>query len=469
MRRRQGSLADLYPDLAEEADGWDPGTVSPGVSDKLAWHCRVCGHRWSATVYSRARLCAGCPPCARRRVAAQRLVLPAGTSLAELRPDLASEAEGWNPAQFRLRSRKRMPWRCATCSHPWETRIEHRANGAGCPRCAARRRGDGLAIARAGESLLDTHPAIAAEADGWDPSTVKPRSNRKVPWRCDVCDHRWSAPPSNRVGGSGCPQCGHKRVAVFRSTPQPGQSLADMFPDLAAEADGWDPSQYSYGSETKMPWRCGRGHQWTATLNNRTNSRTGCPFCVGHRIEAGFNDLATTHPALAVQADGWDPTVVGFGSNAKVPWLCQEGHRWHATIVNRAVRDRGCPACARTGYDQSRPGYFYIKTVRDATTGDFLAWKFGITNDLVKRSATLRYSNRGLVTLGHVLKIHDTDGRRIRDLETAVRTELKRRGVCRYLPKAQMPVGYSETINPDLISLVEVRRLIADYWAALAC
>ncbi|MEE6312083.1 zinc-ribbon domain-containing protein [Plantactinospora veratri] len=192
-----------------------------------------------------------------------------------------------------------------------------------------------------------------------------------------------------------------------------------MFPDLVPEADGWDPAQYSYGSEAQMPWRCARGHRWRATPNNRTNARTGCPFCCGHRIEAGFNDLASTHPELARQADGWDPTVVGFGWNAKVPWLCSKGHRWHATIVNRAVRDRGCPACARTGYDQSRAGYFYLKAVRDAVTGDLLAWKFGITNDFVKRAQTLRYSNRGLVKLEHVLEIYNTDGRRIRSLETA--------------------------------------------------
>ncbi|MFI1995604.1 zinc-ribbon domain-containing protein [Actinoplanes sp. NPDC020271] len=316
--------------------------------------------------------------------------------------------------------------------------------------------------------MLDKYPALAAEADGWDPSKFKPKSNRKMPWRCAECGHQWLAPLSNRVGGSGCSKCGYKRTAEFHSKPQAGRSLAEMFPELAAQAAGWDPFQYSYGSETKLLWRCSRGHQWTATPNNRTNALTGCPFCAGQRIQAGYNDLTTTHPKLATQADGWDASAVGFGWNAKLPWLCPEGHRWHATVVNRAVRGRGCPSCARSGYDQSQPGFFYIKTVRDSTDGTLLAWKLGVTNDLVQRSATLRYSNRGLVKLGHVLKMHSPDGRRIKDLENAVLTDLRRLGACPGLSKVQMPVGYSETINPEVITLVEVRRLVTGHWASLA-
>ncbi|GAB3973356.1 hypothetical protein V1634_35270 [Plantactinospora veratri] len=48
-----------------------------------------------------------------------------------------------------------------------------------------------------------------------------------------------------------------------------------------------------------------------------------------------------------------------------------------------------------------------------------------------------------------------------------MRVELKRRGACPCLPKARMPVGYSETVNCDLVSLIEIRRLIAERWAAL--
>ena len=33
------------------------------------------------------------------------------------------------------------------------------------------------------------------------------------------------------------------------------------------------------------------------------------------KVLTGFNDLATTHPELAMQAEGWDPTKVIAGTH----------------------------------------------------------------------------------------------------------------------------------------------------------
>jgi hypothetical protein len=37
----------------------------------------------------------------------------------------------------------------------------------------------------------------------------------------------------------------------------------------------------------------------------------------------GFNDLLTTHPEVAKGALGWDPSNVGYSSNEKVAWKCE--------------------------------------------------------------------------------------------------------------------------------------------------
>ena len=34
----------------------------------------------------------------------------------------------------------------------------------------------------------------------------------------------------------------------------------------------------------------------------------------------GVNDLATLHPELAAEADGWDPSEVRAGSGKKLRW-----------------------------------------------------------------------------------------------------------------------------------------------------
>ena len=119
-------------------------------------------------------------------------------------------------------------------------------------------------------------------------------------------------------------------------------SLAE--PTLAGEAFGWDPSKVTTGSNTKRPWVCRFGHVWVATVANRMKG-TGCPYCTGRRVLAGFNDLATVNPNLATQAYNWDPTTVTAGCDQKMEWICDEGHIWEAKVVSRN-RGSGCPFCA---------------------------------------------------------------------------------------------------------------------------
>ena len=75
-----------------------------------------------------------------------------------------------------------------------------------------------------------------------------------------------------------------------------------------------------------------------------------CPYCSGNKVMPGFNDLATTHPNLALE---WHPTKNGElsptmfsrGSTRKVWWKCAEGHEWQATIGSRS-QGSGCPYCS---------------------------------------------------------------------------------------------------------------------------
>ena len=51
--------------------------------------------------------------------------------------------------------------------------------------------------------------------------------------------------------------------------------LETMFPEIAKEADGWDPSSLLPGSNKKMPWECNLGHSWKADPYSRT---CGCNY-----------------------------------------------------------------------------------------------------------------------------------------------------------------------------------------------
>ena len=122
--------------------------------------------------------------------------------------------------------------------------------------------------------------------------------------------------------------------------------LSETHPDLALEADGWDPSNFTFGSNKKMKWICSKNHSFEAFIYSRAVRGDKCPYCSGKRTLRGFNDLATTHPKLAMQALNWNPTEYSAGSNKKLDWKCPNGHTWKSTILNRTYNGSGCPVCS---------------------------------------------------------------------------------------------------------------------------
>jgi DNA-directed RNA polymerase subunit RPC12/RpoP len=122
-------------------------------------------------------------------------------------------------------------------------------------------------------------------------------------------------------------------------------SLLETHPEVAKEALGWDPSNFSHGSDKKMDWRCQLGHDYVAAIKHRTFSNSGCPYCANQKLLTGFNDLKTAAPDLAEEAHGWDPSTE-FSSSVRVrQWKCKADHVFEATIRNRRRGD-GCPYCS---------------------------------------------------------------------------------------------------------------------------
>ncbi|MFF4829721.1 zinc-ribbon domain-containing protein [Streptomyces sp. NPDC001312] len=116
------------------------------------------------------------------------------------------------------------------------------------------------------------------------PEYIALYSNRKFWWICFQCGHEWEAMVCNRTrGGTACPPCGNKKKGRSRSAPKPGKSLADLHPRIASE---WHPSlNGEHTPRNTMPrsgrsiwWRCSQGHEWQATVANRTGGRD-CGQC----------------------------------------------------------------------------------------------------------------------------------------------------------------------------------------------
>lgn len=318
------------------------------------------------------------------RTVAESVCLQVFNDLASHRPDLAGE---WHPTKNGsvlpsavARGSGKKYWWIDSLGHEWETTISNRANGTGCPFCAAVKLLPGF------NDLATKLPSLAAQwhptRNNITPSEVAPQSGSKAWWICSE-GHEWFASIRNRANGNGCPVCKVPRGEEFAAEKRrrraegkpvrkrvvdpnrisqglvPGHNdMATTQPKLAAEFHPFKnapftPSTVVAGTGKKIWWQCSHGHEWETNGNSRASSGTGCPTCAGQRILVGFNDLATVRPDLAAE---WHPTKnnlrrpseVTISNGKKAWWLAGCGHEWEAVVSSRTGRGSVAPCVQAT-------------------------------------------------------------------------------------------------------------------------
>lgn len=177
------------------------------------------------------------------------------------------------------------------------------------------------------------------------PDEVSYGSKRIVWWK-GACGHEWQTSVKARSAGEKCPICSGARVVVGIN------DLPTTNPRLAGEWSGKNnclkPTMLSAGSNRKVIWIGGCGHEWTASVKSRSQG-SGCPYCSHNRVLTGFNDLASQFPRIAEE---WSeknrpllPSMVTPYANRKAWWICKNGHEWSALISTRSAGSK-CPYCS---------------------------------------------------------------------------------------------------------------------------
>lgn len=422
-------LAAKFPEIAREANGWDPALVLGGSNQNRDWKCSL-GHIYSCRINHRTLRNIGCPICSHHQV------LTGFNDLATTYPDLARELHNSDPTKTINAGGKLVDWKCPL-GHLYKMRISDRRKGDGCPFCSNRKLLIGF------NDLLTTNPVIASEADNWDPTSIVAGSNSMQKWKCKF-GHKWSAQPNARLSGRNCPYCANKKV-------WPGfNDLESTNPELASQAVGWDPQTILAGNDKMRQWRCPENHIFKARVTDLVKGKS-CGVCANKQVQVGYNDLATNYPEVAKEADGWDPTTVVYGSNKKLPWICREGHRWQANLVNRTYRGDGCPSCAKYGYDLNKDAYLYfLKHER------WEMLQIGITN--VPDIRLARHFKLGweLIELRGPM-----DGQATKNWETAILRMLKAKGADLSNKKiAGKFDGYSEAWSKSTFEAISISELM---------
>lgn len=318
------------------------------------WWRGECGHSWQLSVRTRAFNDAGCPHCGRR------LALE-GFNSAEC-PD-AGILHLWHPAkngdlkpsQVFDRTAKRIWLQCSTCGCELHENLRGtRKESRKCPSCHGER---GRYLAKGSNDLGSKRPDVARQLDpelngGLRAEGLHAHAGVMVWWR-GSCGHVWRekvSMRSMRIDDS-CPYCKNRKLL------RGFNDLATTHPELAAE---WDferngdlgPDGVRFNATKQVWWRGSCGHEWQMSPRQRAAADPGCPYCSGHRVLAGFNDLATTHPDIAAM---WHPrmnkrlkpTGVQAISRKLAWWRGACGHVYRMAVRDRVRAKPGyCPYCS---------------------------------------------------------------------------------------------------------------------------
>lgn len=171
-------------------------------------------------------------------------------------------------------------------------------------------------------------------------------STKKVLWKCNL-GHIYEAAPNHRTSSNtGCPYCANKKILKGYN------DVVSLYPDIVNE---WDynkndllPEDVFPSSNKKYWFICEKGHNYLKEMYHKTNG-SGCPYCANQKILVGYNDLATTHPNIALECDLekniLKPTEVMAGTHRKIWWKCSNGHSYFSSVASRTGLNTGCPYC----------------------------------------------------------------------------------------------------------------------------
>jgi hypothetical protein len=357
------SFADRFPDLAAE---WHPDrngdllptAVAPFTHKRVWWRCTHCGNEWQAAVSGRAtgKGCSTCRPPGWSQVAiqigAELATLFVVGDLERAPREVRREVGGWEPDIVLPAEHIALD----VDGRFWHGDSHHKTRDSRDRdlRKTQAFRAAGWTLVRIREAPLATlSPDDVVVADLRDIKQVVVATAELLIVRFGVTAESLAA--YKQLDGLAASDVADTVIAAFQRGAAAGRTLAELFPDVAAQ---WHPTKNGVlqpetvyaGSGRKVWWQCAAlGHEWQASVLNRSQG-TGCPYCSGNKAGQG-NTLLDRYPDLASQ---WHPTLNGDltpdqltpGTTRKAWWRCAQGHEWQASIASRTA-GRGCRKCTR--------------------------------------------------------------------------------------------------------------------------
>jgi len=98
-------------------------------------------------------------------------------------------------------------------------------------------------------------------------------------------------------------------------------------------------------SNTKMKWRCAKGHEWEAVSSSIHNAKTWCRICSFAEISKKKSTPEKVIKDLVESKGGKLIEIIRERGAARLSILCKHGHQWDTARLQHVKKGIWCPKC----------------------------------------------------------------------------------------------------------------------------
>lgn len=202
-------------------------------------------------------------------------------------------------------------------------------------------------------------------------------ATKKCVVRCVIDWFVWITTAYSLVrGGTSCPQCAGQRKWTAKERIEQINSLKNI--EFVSWVDGYR------GNTSKANVRCSvDNYSWSPTVNNLVNGGQGCSRCAGKRIWTPDERIDQINSLENIEFLSWIGEYKNCYSKANVK-CAVDNFVWSAAVNDLVNGMKGCPRCAKYGYQLDKTGYLYALR---SECGRYV--KVGISNNPSRRHRQL--------------------------------------------------------------------------------
>lgn len=183
--------------------------------------------------------------------------------------------------------------------------------------------------------------------------------------------------------GNRCSQCRYEKLSDARRVPKQDREKQIL---KQCKIKGYSFVKWVndyVNSSSLLVCSCPEHGEWELSVNSLINKNSDCPVCRGTKKS---NSEEFKNKSIEKHGDKYDYSkVIYAGANTKVTIRCHQHGDFKQTPYNH-LRGQGCPGCAQSGFDQTKPSTLYA--IR-SDCGQYV--KIGITNNFKRRFQKLKH------------------------------------------------------------------------------